>query len=107
WRTCFEQSTPPVRLVTVRPLYRAMHPSRNLETLKGVGQDSAAVYVSFIGDTHRFRSTPLCRGWPGMVRARAQLPESEAKGLHVSQAGPDLIKKSAYLDAEIARRYDP
>jgi hypothetical protein len=27
--------------------------------------------------------------------------------LHITQAGPDLIKKYAYLDAEIARRYDP
>jgi hypothetical protein len=32
---------------------------------------------------------------------------SEAKGLHITQAGPDLIKKFAYLDAEIARRWDP
>jgi hypothetical protein len=36
-----------------------------------------------------------------------QSAESEAKGLHVSQAGPDLVKKYAYLDAQIARRYDP
>ena len=42
-----------------------------------------------------------------MVPERAQSAESEAKGMHVSQAGPDLIKKYAYLDAEIARRYDP
>lgn len=37
---------------------RVVHPSGNLETLKGVGQDSAAVYASFIGDPHRFSSTP-------------------------------------------------
>jgi hypothetical protein len=42
-----------------------------------------------------------------MVPNSEQSAESEAKGLHVSQAGPDLIKKYAYLDAEIARRYDP
>ncbi len=35
-----------LQLKTVRPLYRRLHPSRNLETLKGVGQDGAAVYVS-------------------------------------------------------------
>jgi hypothetical protein len=35
-----------LQLQTVRPLYRRLHPSRNLETLKGVGQDGAAVYVS-------------------------------------------------------------
>src|SRR5207244_3918152 len=96
-----------LRISTVRPLYRAMHPSRNLETLKGVGQDSAAVYASFIGDPRRFSSTRLFRGWSGMVPSSQQSAETEAKGLHITQAGPDLVKKYAYLDAEIARRYDP
>jgi transposase len=107
WLTWLEQQHHTLRLRSVRPLYRAMHPSRNLETLKGVGQDSAAVYASFIGDPRRFSSTRLFRGWTGMVPNSEQSAESEAKGLHLSQAGPDLIKKYAYLDAEIARRYDP
>src|SRR5206468_2753939 len=62
WLVWLEQQHHTLRLRTVRPLYRAIHPSRNLETLKGVGQDSAAVYASFIGDPHRFRSTRLFRG---------------------------------------------
>jgi len=62
WLIWLEQQHHTLRLRTVRPLYRAMHPSRNLETLKGVGQDSAAIYASFIGDPHRFRSTRLFRG---------------------------------------------
>jgi hypothetical protein len=68
-----------------------------LETLKGVGQDSAAVYASFIGDPRRFSSTRLFRGWTGMVPASEQRADTEAKGLHITQAGPDLIKKYAYL----------
>ena len=107
WLTWLEQQHHTLRLRTVRSLYRAVHPSRNLETLKGVGQDSAAVYVSFIGDPRRFSSTRLFHGWTGLVPDSEQSAESEAKGLHLSQAGPDLIKKFAYLDAEIARRYDP
>jgi transposase len=107
WLTWLEQQHHTLRLRTVRPLYRAVHPSRNLETLKGVGQDSAAVYASFIGDPRRFSSTRLFRGWTGMVPNSEQSADTEAKGLHVTQAGPDLIKKYAYLDAEIARRYDP
>ena len=62
WLIWLDQQHHTLRLRTVRPLYRAMHPSRNLETLKGVGQDSAAIYASFIGDPHRFRSTRLFRG---------------------------------------------
>jgi len=43
WLVWLEQQQHTLRLRTVRPRYRAVHPSRNLETLKGVGQDSAAV----------------------------------------------------------------
>src|SRR5207247_5692363 len=106
WLTWLEQQHHTLRIHTVRPLYRAVHPSRNLETLKGVGQDSAAVYASFIGDPRRFRSTRLFRGWTGMVPSSEQSAESGVKRLHITQAGRDLIKKYAYLDAEIARRYD-
>jgi transposase len=107
WLATLEQQYQTLRKQTVRPLYRQIHPSRNLETLKGVGQDSAAVYASFIGEAERFNSTRAFRGWSGMVPESAQSANSEAKGLHITQAGPDLIKKFAYLDAEIARRWDP
>jgi len=107
WLTWLEQQHHTLRLRTVRPLYRAVHPSRNLETLKGVGQDSAAVYASFIGDPRRFSSTRLFRGWTDMVPSSEQSADTETKGLHITQAESDLIKKYAYLDAEIARRYDP
>jgi hypothetical protein len=107
WLTSLEQQHQALRKQTIRPLYKQIHPSRNLETLKGVGQDSAAVYASFIGDAERFSSSRLFRGWSGMVPDSAQSANSEAKGLHITQAGPDLIKKFAYLDAEIARRWDP
>jgi Transposase IS116/IS110/IS902 family len=107
WLTSLEQQHQALRKQTIRPLYKQIHPSRTLETLKGVGQDSAAVYASFIGDAERFSSARLFRGWSGMVPDSAQSATSEAKGLHITQAGPDLIKKFAYLDAEIARRWDP
>jgi len=106
WLNRLEQQQHTLRIHSVRPLYRAVHPSRNLETLKGLGQDSAAVSASFIGDPRRFSSTRLFRGWTGMVPDSQQSAENEAKGLHLTQAGPDLIKKFANLDAEIARRYD-
>ncbi len=96
-----------VQLKTVRPLYRQLHPSRNLETIKGVGQDSAAVYVSFIGSVERFATHRAFRGWTGMVPNSKQSSETEAQGLHITQAGPELVKKFAYLDAESARHWDP
>jgi transposase len=94
-------------LKTVRPLYRQLHPSRNLETIPGVGQDGAAIYISFIGNPKRFGSLRQLRGWSGMVPNSKQSADSQTSGLKITQAGPSLIKKFAYLDAESARQYDP
>jgi transposase len=76
WLTTLEQQYQTLRKQTVRPLYQQIHPSRNLETLKGVGQDSAAVYASFIGEAERFSSTRVFRGWSGMVPASTQSANS-------------------------------
>lgn len=105
--TTLEDQHHTVRLHEVHPLYRQIHPSRHLETIRGVGQDSAAVYASLIGDPQRFASTELFRGWTGMVPDSKQSGGSESKGLHITKAGPNLIKKYAYLDADAARQWDP
>lgn len=94
-------------LKTVRPLYRQLHPSRNLETIPGVGQDGAAIYISFIGNPRRFSSLRQLRGWSGMVPNSKQSADSQAAGLKITQAGPSLIKKFAFLDADSARQWDP
>jgi transposase len=96
-----------LQLKTVRPLYRRLHPSRNLESLYGVGQDGAAVYCSFIGDPRRFPDHASFRGWSGMIPRSSQSGATEAKGLHISQSGPDLVKKFSFLGAETARQWDP
>jgi len=96
-----------VRLRITRPRYRQLHASRNLETMRGVGQDGAAVYVGFIGLPNRFSTNRGFRGWSGMVPRSRQSGESETKGLRISKAGPDLVKKFAYLDADSARQRDP
>jgi transposase len=94
-------------LKTVRPLYRQLHPSRNLETIPGVGQDGAAVYLSFIGNPKRFHGLRELRGWSGMVPNSKQSANSQASGLKITQAGPGLVKKFAFLDANAARHCDP
>jgi len=92
---------------TVRPLYHQLHPGRHLETLYGVGEESAAVYASFIGRAGRFPDNRHFRGWHGLIPDSRQSGDAESKGLHISQAGPDLVKKYGYLGADVARRYDP
>jgi len=103
----FEADAHDMRLHVTRPRYRRLHASRNLETIPGVGQDGAAVYTAFVGAPDRFASTRAFRGWSGMVPCSRQSGESESKGLRLSQAGPNLIKKYAYLDADAARQRDP
>ena len=102
-----EQDAVLVEKQLVRSLYRQLHPSRHLESLRGVGEGGAAVYVSFIGRPGRFPDHSHFRGWHGMVPESRQSGEAESKGLHISQAGPDLVKKYAYLNADVARRFDP
>ena len=96
-----------VCLQVTRPRYRQLHPSRNLETIQGVGQDGAAVYVAFVGEPNRFANQRAFRGWSGMIPSSDQSGEQEGKGLHITRAGPDLVKKYAFLGAETARRWDP
>lgn len=96
-----------LQIQVVRKLYRQLHPSRNLETLPGVGQDGACVYASFIGQPERFVTLREHRGWSGMVPNSKQSAASQASGLKITQAGPRLIKKFSYLDAETARQRDP
>jgi transposase len=96
-----------LRLQVVRPLYRQLHPSRHLESLRGVGQDSAAVYIAFIGDILRFPSLHDFRGWSGMIPFSRQSGEGQAKGLHITKAGPNLVKAMAFIDAQVARQWDP
>ena len=90
-----------------RPLYRRLHPSQHLESLYGVGERSAAVFASYIGRAARFANNRKFRGWHGLIPDSRQSGEAESKGLKISQAGPDLVKKFGYLDGDVARRYDP
>jgi transposase len=92
---------------TVQPLYHQLHPSGHLETLYGVGEKGAPVFASFIGDASRFVDNRHFRGWHGLVPDSRQSGESESKGLRISQAGPDLIKKYGYIAGDVARRFDP
>jgi transposase len=96
-----------LRLKTVRPIYRTLYPDRHLESLQGVGQDSAAIYHAFIGDISRFPSLREFRGWSGMIPYSSQSGYAEVKGLHITKAGPDLVKTTLFQNAEIARLWDP
>jgi hypothetical protein len=91
---------------TISPLYRQLYPDALLETIPGIGAQSAAFYMAFIQDIHRFRSASQFRSWCGMVPRSKQSGQNEAKGLRLTKAGPNLIKATLYQNANVARQWD-
>jgi hypothetical protein len=90
----------------ILPLYRQLYPDRYLETIQGIGELSAAIYMAFIQDIDRFPSVAQFRKWCGMVPASKQSGTAEAKGLSLTKAGPNLVKATLYLNAQVARLWD-
>lgn len=91
----------------VQQLYRRMHPTRDLESIRGVGEDGAAVYFFFVGEVERFALQKEFRSWSGMIPVSDQSGDTEKKGLRITKAGPHLVKKYAYINAEVGRQWDP
>ena len=42
-----------------------------------------------------------------MLPFSAQSANAQAKGMHICKAGPDLLKATAFLNAGVARQWDP
>jgi hypothetical protein len=55
----------------------------------------------------RFATQKNFRGWHGMVPGSEQSSNAEAKGLRMTCAGPDPVKKYGYINGEVARQWDP
>jgi len=91
----------------VQRLYRRMHPSRDLESLRGVGEDGAAVYFFFVAQVERFGLQKQFRSWSGLIPGSDQSGDTEKKGVRITKAGPDLVKKYAYINADVGRQWDP
>ncbi len=102
-----EQAAHQLKLQTIRPLYRQLHPSRVLHSIVGIGQDSAALYLAFIQDIDRFPTVAQFRLWTGLVPRSQQSGQAQSLGQHITQAGPDLVKATLYLNANTARLWDP
>jgi len=82
-------------------------PAATWKPSRAWGGDGAAVYFFFIGDVGRFVLQKDFRGWSGLIPQSDQSGDMEKKGLPITKAGPDLVKKYAYINAEVARQWDP
>lgn len=90
----------------IHPLYQKLFPDCHLESIRGIGIDSAAIYMSFIQQIDRFSTVAQFRMWCGIVPGSKQSGMGETKGLKMTQAGPNLIKATLYQNAEVARQWD-
>ncbi len=90
----------------ILPLYQQLFPDCPLTSIWGIGSQSAATYRAFIHDINRFPTTACFRRWCGITPRSHQSGEAEAKGLPLSKAGPNLIKATLFLNAEVARQWD-
>lgn len=101
-----EQAQRQLNKQEIQPRYQQLFPERWLETIPGIGADSAAIYMAFIQSIGRFPSIEQFRKWSGMVPKSHQSGQAESKGLSITQAGPNIVKATLYLNAQVARQWD-
>jgi transposase len=90
----------------ILPLYRELSPNSLLTTIYGIAEPSAAIYHAYIQDISRFPTPAAFRQWCGIVPRSHQSGQHNAKGGHITQAGPNLVKATLYMNALVARQYD-
>jgi hypothetical protein len=88
-------------------LYRKLHPSDNLTSIPGVGEHTAPIFLSAVGDPARFPSQSAFANWEGVVPGARQSSDVEAKGLRMTKAGPSIMRMGLYQAGDIGRRWDP
>ena len=91
----------------VESLYEEVHPSKIIETIKGIGENLGPSFVSMIGNSQRFSSQSKLRSFAGMIPKQDESGENNKKGLRMTQEGPSRFRRDLFLAAEISRQWDP
>lgn len=102
-----EQEQQMLLTTVILPLYRQLYPACPLPSIYGIGEASAAIYMAFIHTIDRFANVEGFRQWTGMTPAADQSGNAQTKGLPLTQAGPNIIKATLFIDANVARQWDP
>ena len=91
----------------IQRLYEQAHPSKNIETIRGISETLGSVLVGIIRDPGRFHSQSKARGYSGMIPKQDESGESCKKGLRITQEGPPRYRRALYLGADTGRQWDP
>jgi len=91
----------------IEKFYSQVHPSKNIETIPGIGKHNGAVCIAFIGEPKRFSSTRAFKGYTGYIPEKDESGNRNTKGLKMTKAGPNILKGALYLSFDKGRQYDP
>jgi len=87
-------------------LYRKLHPSDNLTSIPGVGEHTALIFLSAVGDPARFHSQSAFANWEGVVPGARQSSDAEVKRLRMTKVGPSIMRIALYQAGDVGRRWD-
>jgi len=91
----------------IQVYYQRVHPSRNIETIYGIGETLGPLFVAIIKDPHRFRHASQVKSFIGMIPKLDDTCGSSKKGLPITKTGPARARRAGFLAAETARHWDP
>lgn len=91
----------------INRLYEQAHPTKNIETIPGIGETLGPVFFGIIGNSERFSSQSKARGYSGMIPRQKDSGESSKKGLNITKDGPSRYRRALYLASDTGRQWDP
>ncbi len=91
----------------INRLYEGVHPTKNIETIPGIGETLGPVFLGIIANSDRFSSQSKARGYSGMIPRQKDSGESSKKGLNITKDGPSRYRRALYLASDTGRQWDP
>jgi len=91
----------------INRLYECAHPTKNIETIPGIGETLGPVFLGIIANAERFSSLSKARGYSGMIPKQNDSGESSKKGLNITKDGPSRYRRALYLASDTGRQWDP
>lgn len=87
-------------------LYLKVDPQKILKSAKGMGDVNAPTILGITGNISRFPNVRSYQCFCGLIPKKKQTSDHDKKGLPVRKNAQRLLKKSYYLAAETARKWD-
>lgn len=91
----------------IEEFYEKVHPSKNIETIKGIAETLGPSIIGMVGNPNRFSSQSAFRCYSGMIPKQDDSGEVNKKGLSLTQEGPSRLRRDVFLAADVARQWDP